>query len=66
MQTLPTPRSLEILAAAAGITMAEACRRAEITPAVFTRWKTGNSSPSIGNVEKLQIVLAAAVEDAAG
>ena len=60
MSSLPTPQDLEIMAIRAGITMAEACRRAGLTPSAFHRWKTGKSSPTLRTVEGLQRVLAQA------
>lgn len=53
MPDLPTPQDVEILAVRAGITVAEACRRAKLAPDVFTRWKRGNSSPSVRNLQAI-------------
>lgn len=50
MLELPTPQDVEILAVKAGITVAEACRRAKLVPDVFTRWKRAKSSPSLKSV----------------
>ena len=53
MLELPTPQDIEILAVKAGITVAEACRRAKLVPDVFTRWKREQSSPSIKNLSAI-------------
>lgn len=57
MQALPTPQDLEIMAVKAGITMAEACRKAGLSPAVFSRWKRGSSSPTLKSLEELMAAL---------
>ena len=58
---LPRPADLEHLAVEARITMAEACRRAGLTPGVFSRWKRGGGYPTIGNVQSLLDVLRDAI-----
>src|SRR5579859_3843021 len=63
MKQLPTPQDLEIMAVQAGITMAQACRKANLSPAVFSRWKRGNSTPTLGSLSGLLSVLEKAVEE---
>ena len=63
MTDVPTPQDLEILAVRAGISVAEACRRAGLVPDVFTRWKRGKSNPSIENVRGIVRELECAVAE---
>lgn len=42
--------------------MAEACRRAHLTPAVFHRWKAGKSSMAIKNLDAIMTVLRVTAE----
>jgi hypothetical protein len=63
---LPIPEDLEIMAVRARISVAEACRRASVTPDVFTRWKRGTTSPSIENVRKIIAELRAAIAEVRG
>ncbi|MCX7178002.1 MAG: hypothetical protein NTX56_04265 [Proteobacteria bacterium] len=62
MANIPTPQDIEILAVNAGISVAEACKRAEMMPAVFTRWKRGVSNPGIENVRAIVEQLEAAIQ----
>ena len=62
MQMLPTAQDVEILAVKAGMSMRQACLKAEIDPGVFLRWKRGAGSPTLANVEKLLTVLQVAAE----
>lgn len=55
MNTLPTPQDLEIMAVRAGISMTEACKRANVSPAVFHRWKRGKNP----GLEHIRAVIAA-------
>lgn len=56
---------LEARARAVGLSISEACRRAEIHPTTFSRWKLSDKNPSpkgatIQSVGKLEAVIAAA------
>tara|TARA_R110000868_G_scaffold86015_1_gene241490 strand:- start:39 stop:242 length:204 start_codon:yes stop_codon:yes gene_type:complete len=62
MANIPTPQDIEILAVRAGISVAEACSRANLMPAVFSRWKRGVSNPGIENVRAIVDQLEAAIE----
>lgn len=57
MIELPTPQDIEIMAIRAGITVPDACREANLSPAVFHRWKRGKSSPTIKSLKALINVL---------
>jgi predicted transcriptional regulator len=61
MADLPTPEDLEIKAVRAGITMTEACRLAKVSPAVFFRWKSGDSSPTFSRITRVIDVLDAKI-----
>ena len=61
MADLPTPEDLEIKAVRAGITMTEACRLARVSPAVFFRWKSGDSSPTFRRIARVIDVLDAKI-----
>jgi predicted transcriptional regulator len=61
MMELPTPEDLEIMAVKARISMTAACRSAKVTPAVFHRWKSGHSHPTIDNIQKIIDALRAAM-----
>lgn len=67
MIELPTPQDLEILAVKAGISMTEACGRAKVSPAVFHRWKRGESNPGIEHLRAIiaQLEAAARARDVA-
>jgi predicted transcriptional regulator len=60
MTHIPTPQDVEILAVTAGISVAEACRRAKLAPDVFTRWRAGKTSPGIESVRAIVAQLEAA------
>ena len=63
MNPLPKPDEIEEGALRAGISIAEACRRAGVAASVFHRWKSGKHSPSIRTVEKLRQAVAPAAPD---
>ena len=63
--TLPTPGDIEQAAAAAGISVAAACRLAGIPRSTFARWKNGQSDPSLGTVQRLADAIAKAATDPA-
>lgn len=44
---LLSPEDIEARARAAGITIADACKLAEIAFSTFYRWKTGKTNPSV-------------------
>ena len=64
MADLPTPRDIEIMAIHAGISVAQACRNADVSPAVFTRWKRGKGTPTLESLGKIMVALRAAKPDA--
>ena len=49
-----TPTAIEAAARARGITIAEVCRRAGVSPSTFTRWKGGKTEPTLGVYRRLQ------------
>lgn len=53
MVALLTPSDIEAKAKAAGLTIAELCRRAGIAQSTFSRWKAGDTKPTIGVYERL-------------
>lgn len=53
MADLLTPQDLEELAKANGKTMAQVCREAKIAPSTFTRWKAGETEPTLGIYRRL-------------
>ena len=59
MEDLPTPLDLEVMAVKAGISMTEACNRANVSPAVFHRWKRGHN-PGLEHIRAIMAVLRAA------
>lgn len=65
MDDLPTPQDLEIMAVRAGISMTEACRRADVSPAVFHRWKRGKN-PGLEHIRQIMAVLRGAVSEKEG
>lgn len=57
--------SLEERAKRAGLTMSEACRRADVHPTTFSRWKESEKNPTpvgatLSSLSKLEAVIAAA------
>jgi transcriptional regulator with XRE-family HTH domain len=63
MSAILTPTDVEALAAKAGKTMMQVCKEANIAPSTFSRWKRGETSPSLKVYEK--IMQAAAAEERA-
>lgn len=63
MTKLPTPNDLEVLAARAGLSMAEVSRRAGINKGVFNGWRAGKGSPRLAGVQALLDVLSEALND---
>lgn len=56
---------LETRAKAAGLTMGEACKRADLHPTTFSRWKLSAKNPkpvgaNLGSLSRLQEVVVAA------
>lgn len=62
MMDLPTPQDLEIMAVKAGISMTEACHRANVSPAVFHRWKRGKN-PGLEHIRAVLAALRAAMPE---
>jgi transcriptional regulator with XRE-family HTH domain len=44
-------------ARARGMTIAELCEKAGISPSTWWRWRTGASSPLMLNLEKVRLIL---------
>ncbi len=63
MENLPSPQDFEKLAIDAGISVAEACRRARVHPSVFQRWRAGKSSPRFEAIAQIKRELDAAIEN---
>jgi predicted transcriptional regulator len=53
MHQLLTPQEIESRAAQAGRTMTEVCRKAGVAPSTFTRWKAGQTEPTLGIYRRL-------------
>lgn len=53
MHQLLTPQEIESRAAEAGRTMTEVCRTAGVAPSTFTRWKAGQTEPTLGIYRRL-------------
>jgi transcriptional regulator with XRE-family HTH domain len=49
-----TPQEIEAAAVAAGISMAEVCRRARVAPSTFSRWKAAKTEPTLGVYRRLR------------
>lgn len=61
---------LEVRAKAAGLTIGEACARANLHPTTFSRWKRSDRNPqpvnaNLASLNRLQAVLAATEQAAA-
>jgi predicted transcriptional regulator len=61
MADLPTPQDVEILAVQADMSVAQACRDAGVSPAVFQRWKRGDTTPTLRTLEMILSVLHSAI-----
>ena len=66
MSTLLSPDDFLAAAADAGTSMSEVCRAAGIAPSTFSRWKAGQTSPSIENYQALLTALRNAKRPAGG
>jgi transcriptional regulator with XRE-family HTH domain len=53
MSILLTPDQIEAKAAACGKSMAEVCREAAIAPSTFSRWRRGETEPTLGVYRRL-------------
>jgi predicted transcriptional regulator len=67
MDDLLTPADIERLAREAGISLADACRRAGIAQSTFSRWKAGKTEPTLGVYRRLRdaVMPAPAAQEAA-
>jgi predicted transcriptional regulator len=65
MHDLLSPQEIEARAAEAGRTMTEVCRTAGVAPSTFTRWKAGQTEPTLGVYRKLVSAVAPKAEAAA-
>lgn len=48
-----TPDQIEAKAKAAGMSINQLCKEAGVARSIFTRWKNGDTSPSVDNVNRL-------------
>lgn len=53
MADLLTPSEIEARAAAAGMSLTDLCRGADIALSTFYRWKNGKTEPGIGVYQRL-------------
>lgn len=60
MINIPTPEDIEMLAAEAGISTSNACRRAGLSYSMVARWKAG-ANPGIEAVRAVVVVLKKAI-----
>jgi predicted transcriptional regulator len=58
MLSIPRHKDFEERAFQLGISLPELCRRAGISPQVFSRWKAGETSPTLDKLEKVASVIA--------
>ena len=58
MTELLTPSEVEAQAKDAGLSIADFCRKAEISPSIFSRWKHGNTAPNMASYQKIAGTLA--------
>lgn len=65
MHELLTPQDIEARAAKAGRTMTDVCRSAGVAPSTFTRWKAGQTEPTLGIYRRLVAAVGADSEAAA-
>jgi transcriptional regulator with XRE-family HTH domain len=65
MDEILSPIEIERLATGAGITLAELCRRAEISYSTFYRWRETRTTPSIDVYARLLKALRTAQQAAA-
>lgn len=56
MPDLLTAADIEARARAAGLSMPEVCKRADIAVSTFWRWKAGKTEPGIGVYQRLVAV----------
>lgn len=53
MADLLTPQDVEALAKASGKTIAQICKDAGIAHSTFTRWRAGETEPTLGIYRRL-------------
>jgi hypothetical protein len=63
MSILLTPEQIEAKAAACGKSMAEVCREAAIAPSTFSRWRRGETEPTLGVYRRLCEAVGVAVSE---
>lgn len=51
--SLLTAADVERLAEQRGLSMAEVCRRANVAPSIFSRWKSGACSPNLKSYSRI-------------
>jgi transcriptional regulator with XRE-family HTH domain len=54
MADLLSPQDIERLAATAGMSIADVCRRAGVAPSIFSRWKAGKTEPNLENYRRIR------------
>lgn len=50
---LPKPADIETRAQAAGLSIADVCKRADIALSTFYRWKAGKTAPTLTICQRL-------------
>lgn len=60
MNDLLTPEDVEAKASAAGMSIADICKRADVAQSTFSRWKAGKTSPTLTIYKRIVAVLAPA------
>lgn len=50
---IPTPEQIEAAARAKGLSIAAMCRRADLDPSAFQRWKAGRNAPTVATVQRM-------------
>jgi predicted transcriptional regulator len=53
MAHVVSPDEIEAKAKAAGLSIAEVCRRARVAQSTFSRWKVGKTKPTLGVYQRL-------------
>jgi transcriptional regulator with XRE-family HTH domain len=58
MSELLSPSEVEHLARARGLTIRALCREVGIAPSTFTRWKSGETEPTLGVYRRIVAAVA--------
>lgn len=51
---IPTPKQVEDAAERRSLTIAQMCRRADIDPQTFHRWKAGKGMPTLASIQRMK------------